>query len=257
MNKKNLATKETLLQCMKVAETSIEAADYFASQFEKQLKEAKALPEFKGILAKVQEYAEFVRHKLTSSTEPWLGQQNHLSDFQNMQNNLATAAVQQLDGEINGPVHMDIAFGESGKMLRGYSDANGPVSAKATAALDTLLNSWFSKQNNVSKGSQIFVADKDGEVMLNGNGVEVSADSERLKSVISDPEVGCEAFMSEKGIEVSIQLHQYPAEQVEADRVMATEQTAPVITTSTIQREEKPEVEPEAPHTGMGASTGG
>jgi hypothetical protein len=255
MEKTPLPPKEVLLLCMKVAGSSIEGAEYFASRFEEQLRKAKMLPECNDILDKVKEFSEFVRHKLTSSTQPWLGEQNYLSDFQNMQENLATAAAQKLEGVVNGDIALDVAFGPSGKMLRGYSDANGPVSAKVTAALDTLLNSWFSKQDNVSKGSRIFEADKNGEIKLNANGNEVSADSDHLRAMIKDPEAGCETFMEEKGLSITVRLHEYPAEQLEAERAKAAEKTAEPRTAPSAKTEEAVEMEPEAPHSGM--SSGG
>lgn len=250
MEKTPLPPKEVLLLCMKVAGSSIEGAEYFARRFEEQLKTAKMLPEFNDILDKVKEFAEFVRYKLSSSTQPWLGEQNYLSDFQNMQENLATAAAKKLEKAVNGDIILDIAFGPSGKMLRGYSDANGPVSAETTVTLDTLLNSWFAKQNNVSKGGRIFQADSAGEIKLNAHGEEASADSDHLKEIVKDPEVGCKTFMEEKGISISVRLHEYPVEQLEAQKAAAAEKTVAVTTAPSV-KEEVVEVEPEAPNAGM------
>lgn len=249
MEKTPLPPKEVLLLCMKVAGSSIEGAEYFARRFEEQLKTAKMLPEFNDILDKVKEFAEFVRYKLSSSTQPWLGQQNYLSDFQNMQENLASAAAKKLERLVNGDITLDIAFGPSGNMLRGFSDANGLVSAETTTALDTILNSWFAKQNNVSKGGRIFQADKNGEIKLNARGEEASADSDHLKEIINDPEVGCKTFMEEKGISVSVRLHEYPEEQLEAQKDAAAEKTVAASTAPSVK--EAVEVEPEAPNAGM------
>ncbi|WP_298623426.1 hypothetical protein [uncultured Legionella sp.] len=255
MDKTPLPSKEVLLLCMKVAGSSIEGAEYFARRFEEQLRKAKMLPECQDILDKVKEFADFVRHKLTSSTQPWKGEQNYLSDFQNMQENLATEAAKKLEGVVNGNVIVDVAFGPSGAMLRGYSDDNGPLSAKETAALDTLLNSWFAKQDHVSKGSRIFLADKDGDVKLNASGKDANADSDHLRVLIKDPDVGCETFMEDKGVAVTVRVHEYPVEQLEAGQEAVAKAAEARATAPSAKQEEAVEMEPEAPHTGM--SSGG
>ncbi|KTD52834.1 hypothetical protein [Legionella quateirensis] len=258
MSKKPLPPKEILLQGMRLTGNSIPGARYFAQQFRQLLIDTKMLEECRDIMEKVDEYADFVYHKLTPSNNYWFGDQKFLTDFQNMQENLATAAAQRLAGTINSSINLDIAFGNFGELLRGYSAADGrSLSTEQIGALDTLLNAWFSKQNNVSKGSKIYEADNNGEVVVAANGKQVNADPEDLKAIITDPELGCESFMEEKGIPVTVQLHEYPEEQIVAEKATVVEKAPEVRREPAVGKEEGLEIEPTIEPSTTGMSSGG
>ncbi|MBL7481340.1 hypothetical protein [Legionella bononiensis] len=252
MPKKPLPPKEILLQLMKLTGSSIPGAQYFAQQFRQLLIDNNMLKECQDIMDKVDEYLEFTIHKLTPSTQFWFGDQRFLTDFQNMQENLATAAAKKLSDLIS-PINLDIAFGKFADLLRGYSTTNGsPLSSEQIGALDVLLNAWFSQQNNVSKGSKIYEADTNGEVITDANGKPVTADPEELIAKISDPESGCESFMEEKGIPVVVQLHEYPEEQIVSEKEQVVEKAPEVRREPAAGKEEGVEIEPTVAPTSTG-----
>ncbi|CAM2834421.1 hypothetical protein [Legionella worsleiensis] len=227
MAQKPLPPKETLLQCMSLAGSSIEGAEYFAQQFRQLLIDTKMLKECQDIMDKVNEYAEFVRHKLTANTQPWLGEQRYLTDFQNMQENLASAAAQKLSGQIDNSINLDIAFGSSGQLLRGYSAADGSaLPSEQIASLDTLLTAWFAKQNKLSKDGTIYEIDYDGELITAANGAQVHANREDLIKKMMSEDAGFKTYMQEKGVNIAVQLHDYPEEYSVPETVQSVEQVS-------------------------------
>ncbi|RUR16231.1 hypothetical protein ELY21_13170 [Legionella sp. km535] len=256
MAKKPLPPKDILLQLMKLTGNSINGAAYFAQQFRQLLTDNNMLEECKDIMEKVDEFAAFVHHKLTPSKQHWFGDQNFLSDFQNMQENLANAAAKKLEG-LKGKINLDIAFGKFGELLRGYSATDGSsLSNTQVKSLDTILNAWFSRQNNVSKGSKIYQADNNGEVITAANGQPMTGDSKNLIEKITNSDTGFESFMEDKGIAVAVQLHEYPEQQVVAEKAKAVEKAPEVRKEPVAGKEEGIEIEPEVTPTG-GMSAGG
>ena len=102
-----LPLKEELLNAMKVAETSTEAADYLVVRFTDILTKAKMLAESQDIIAKVQDYAKYVHFKLLSNAQPWSGESVPSSDFKNMQENLAKDLVQFEENQSISEQQMD------------------------------------------------------------------------------------------------------------------------------------------------------
>ncbi len=204
--------KEILLDAMRVAETSIEAADYLATQFKQILTDAKMLDEYGDILQKVEDFAKYTKFKLLASSQPWLGQPPEASDFKNMQANMAMDAVKDLESLSVGTekeVTFDFAINnETSEFLRGCS-----VQGKALEAFDKLFNSWLAEKNLVSQGSTLHEATANGQIKRDAQGKPVKANPDEVRKLINDPDQGFAKYMETKGIKVTSHEQEFPTVQ--------------------------------------------
>lgn len=203
--------KETLLNAMSVAESSIEAAEYLVTQFKQLLIRAKMLDKCGDILKKVEEFAKYTTFKLRSSAQPWYGQSVESSSFKNMQNNIAMDAVKNL-GELGieaKDVIFDFAVNDhTSEFLRGCS-----VDEKALTTFDKLFNAWLAEKNLISVGSTLYEITADGQIKLDGQGKQVKANPAQVKQLINDPEQGFAKYMEGKGIKITCREQGYPTVQ--------------------------------------------
>ena len=223
-----LPLKEELLNAMKVAETSTEAADYLVVRFTDILTKAKMLAESQDIIAKVQDYAKYVHFKLLSNAQPWSGESVPSSDFKNMQENLAKDLDKNLQS-IEGSLQLDIAINDQGQLLRGYSADHQTCDFGQVDALDKLFNAWLAKNDVVSKGSMLHACDAEGEIVKQ-DGLEKTA--EKIKNLIHDKKDGFGAYLEAKGKPIVINTCDYPDTQREEEKgkaVKAAIQSSPNI----------------------------
>ena len=228
-----LPVKEALLDAMSVAETSVEAAEYLATQFKEVLTKAKMLDKYADILQKVEDFAQYTKFKLLSNSQPWAGQTFSSTDFNNMQANIAIDAAKNLENMHIGTennVVFDFAINNQSEFLRGYSTEGKALNNKSVESMDKLFSAWLAENNLISKDSSLYKSDKNGKI-VSEEGQNIKANAEEVKALISDPEKGFEKYLSSKGIQVTTQQQQYPSaqQQLEAEKALkdAIQATAP------------------------------
>jgi len=217
-----LPLKEALLNAMKTAETSIAAAEYLETQFKQILNKNKMLDSSQDIVGKVEEFVQFVKFKLISSTQPWAGEQSKSSDFSNMQQNIAADAVEKLEGVINGMIKdlkLDVAINDLSQLVRGYTSEGKALDAKLIDSMDKLFNAWLAENNIVNKGSTLFDANDKGDIRVDEKKQQVKTGAQRIRDLISGK--GFEAFLYKKGVQITSQLHSYPSATSEAEKQQA------------------------------------
>lgn len=239
--------KRELLDAMKVGETSIEAAQYFAGRVKQIFSKAK-LPDnvVKEVIEKVEEYARLVSFKLTTGSHLWSGQPTESSDFNNMQKNIAEEAASKAIDLINGNLRLDIAINNSAQLLRGYSVEGKALDANVVDSLDKLFNAWLAGKGVISKGSTLYEATENGEIKKGSQGKEIKADAERIKSLLNDKDQGFAQFLDKKGIkDITIQQQEYPGVQKEAQKVQEVKKAPEVKAEAvSVEAEEKAPVGP-------------
>lgn len=201
--------KETLLDAMSVAETSIEAADYLVTQFKQLLTDAKMLDKYGDILQKVEDFAKYTKFKLLSNSQPWLGQSAAPSDFKNMQANIAIDEVKKLESlDVGAEKEITFDFAvhdQTSEFQRGCS-----VRQEALGSFDKLFNAWLAEKNLRSTESTLYETTENGQIKQDAQGKPVKANPEEVKKLINDPEQGFAKYMEAKGIKVVCREQEYP-----------------------------------------------
>lgn len=218
--KKRVPLKEELLQAMKVAQASAEAADYLVMRFKAILSEAKLLDKSKDIIAKVEDFAKYVHFKLLSSAQPWSGEIPQTSDFQNMQQHLAQEATKQIEETMQGELTLDLAIKDTGELLRGYTSEGKPLDPELVEPMDKLFNAWLAKQEVLIKSSKLQACDAKGEISQE----EQTKTTEKIRQLIDDKKQGFPQYMKERGMSVSINTRDYPETQLDVEKKQALEQ---------------------------------
>lgn len=249
MPKVTLPLKEQILEAMKVAETSEEAADYLVQQFKKIVTAAKVKDGAQDMIQRLEQYRNLVKMKLGKIGEPWSGEPAWISNFQNMQANLAKAAADVLVSQgVSKNVHLDIAISESSKWLRAYSENEENLDAKQVAEFDILFNAWLASNNIVSKDGAFYEVDIEGKIRENQQG-KIKVDPEIIKALIGDENSGYIPFLEKKGIPpISIQQHILPAAEVKPAKA-APVAAKPEVTPAPAAKAAEPQ-EPQAPGAG-------
>lgn len=238
-----LNLKEALLDAMKVAETSIEGAEYLATRFKTLLKETKMIDKYKDILQKVEDFAKYTTFKLGSSANPWLGQINTSSNYKNMQAGIALDAAKALQNISVQNITFDYAVNEQSQFLRLYSQDGQTLDPKTLESTDKLFNAFLAENNIVSQGSVLYQSTDHGQIKLDAAGNKARVDAQKFKDLISDPDKGFQKYMAKKGISLISQEQQYPSAQKDAQAKRTlneaiAEKEAPAVV------DEVPEVEP-------------
>ncbi len=199
---------------MKVAETSVEAAQYVVERLTKILTETKMLDKSGDLLTKVRDFAKYVDFKLRANSQTWSGESSKTTDFKNIQDHMAADAVKTIKGQAQGNVKLDIAIDATGKILRAFSTNGVQIKdAVVVESLDKLFNAWLADHNIVSKASTLYESNEKGEIKQDANG-EVTANAERIKKLMNDPANGITHYAKEKGLELKVDMnHTYPAEK--------------------------------------------
>ena len=236
--------KEALLDAMSVAETTIDGADYLATQFKQLLTEANALDDFEDIMKKVEDFAKYTKFKLLSSSQPWLGQMAEDSPFKNMQANLAIDAAKDL-GRLNigvqEEVTFDFAINENNSEFRRGTSAQEHA---AVEALDTTFNAWLAEHNVKSVGSTLYETTPTGKVKQDAQGKQIKVNPEEMKNLITDPEKGFAKYMEAKGIKVVCREQEFPTPEkgIEAQRAIKEAiKATPDVSAPEAKTEEVPE----------------
>lgn len=229
---------------MEMAGASIEGTEYLVSRIKTLADNSKLLsksPELRAnVIAAIEQFAEYVKFKLTANGQPWSGQQVETSDLKNMQKNIAASAVKELAGKLTD-VKLDYAVSAQGHYVRGYSAGSGALDSKSVESLDQLFNAWLASKDYIIKGGYLYNANDS----VQGENTRIGADV--VKKLMA--EGGLQEFMEAKGFNASMNARDYPGEQVQAkqDVESAVQQT------SRVAEEQAPGVEAEeAPSAGTG-----
>lgn len=219
MAKAVLPLKESILDAMTVAETSVEAAQYLATRVREIFTKAKVLDQFQDVMLKVDEFAQYTAFRLTASTQPWAGEQVQGSGFENMQQNAANDAVNHLANYIEPGqnIQFAIAINDDAQFLRGYAVDGDDMEKDAVACFNKLFEDWLAEHNLISKNSTLFVADDHGSLKKDKAGSPIKADAQQLKELISGNQ-GYSSYLANKGINLSIQLMPYPGSTQQAQK---------------------------------------
>lgn len=210
---------------MEMAGASIEGAEYLLSRIKVLADNSKLLsksPELKAnVIAAVEQFAAYVKLKLTANGQPWSGQQVETSDLKNMQKNIAASAVKELAGKLTD-VKLDYAVSAEGHYVRGYSADSGALDSQAVESLDQLFNAWLASKDYIIKGGYLYNANDS----VQDENTRVSADV--VKKLMA--EGGLSEFMEAKGFNTLTKARDYPGEQVQAQQEVeaAAQQTGRV-----------------------------
>jgi hypothetical protein len=232
-------------KAMEVAETSVEAADYLVTRFTEILAQARLSdkPDGKAMLARVEDYAKYVKFKLNSSAQPWIGEEGATTGFKIMQENLARDAAALFKEEaIEGDLRLDFAVSNKSEFIRGYSADTKALPSKVVEQLDKLFNAFLAESSVVGKGGVLYQADEKGEILANQGSLEEHA--QNMRELIKND---FEDYMQDKEIPLSVYQQPYP-DQTQEKQVQKTVSAA---VESVVESTQKAEVEPQAPRTNL------
>lgn len=214
-----LPSKESLLDAMAVAQTSVEAAQYLAQRVREKFTDARVLDKYQDIMLKVEEFAQYTAFRLNSTAQPWAGEQAQVSDFKNMQQNFAKDAVNDVlgytaDGQ---DVQFAIAISDDSRFLRGYSVDGETMEKAEVSSFDKLFNAWLAEHNMISKDSTLFMADDNGSLIKDKAGNPIKADPQQFQQLI-DSNQGYSSYLAQKGIAITSEQVPYPGSAQEAQK---------------------------------------
>lgn len=228
-----LPLKEALLEAMKVAETSVEAAQYLATRFKEILTGAKMLEKYADVLKSVETFAQLTEFKLLSRGQPWFGQVVDTTDFKNMHANIGRDVAESLKNMGQGiaeNVTFHFAVNDQAEFLRGCTSGGKPLDSKAVEHWDKLFIAYLAENNVITKGTTLYQSDEHGQIKLDEQGNQLNANPAQLKALISDPQKGFEKYVVSKGIPITCQQQEYPSVQKDVQAQMAVQEaiaTAP------------------------------
>jgi hypothetical protein len=248
-----IPSAEALQQCKEVATTSM-AASYFLSQFEKRLIETGKMEEGNVALAHIREFAQTVTLQREIKHDPWSGKIGPLTDFHNLQRNLAEEAAEMVVAKIQGQIIMDYAINDNSQFIRGYSAAGRPMDEESVQNMDKLFNAWLAENNKISKGSTLYESDERGQILRNAQGENIKADSQEIKQMIVDESKGFSQFLRQFNKEDNQEINMTARQQAYLEK---TPQALPPVTPSGEGTAKEPEVSstPEATNDYSGPNT--
>ncbi|STX27727.1 Dot/Icm secretion system substrate [Legionella beliardensis] len=253
-------TKEALMQAVAIADTPA-AVDYLKQQLTKVFSKVK-IEAMDKVLEKIAEYQTNVHMERGNRPDPWTGNTDTRTDFQNAQLNHGISALEKISPQLDeGNLKMDFAISDLAQLLRAFSLDNQPLSPEVASVIDKLFNAWLAEQDMVSKGSAIYEADASGKIKTDKQGNPIKADAEKIRQLIHDRDKGFDQFLNDKfsklitdkNITASIQEHKYPAQKAQPAVAArpATPATPAAPATRPIERPagtpQTPAGEPEAP----------
>jgi len=221
-----MPSKESLFLCMQVA-TTPEAAQYFYTQFEARVKEARMQAKVGPLLGAVAQFSESVQAQSDTSARPWTGdtrieaQTIETFKFENLQQNLASNAA----GEIAAKdITFDYAISDQSQLIRGYSADGNPLDKEEESAMDILFNAWLAANKMISLGGVIYqyqLDEKTKEIKprKDAQGEPIRVDPQELRTMMASDEAdGFKQYMQGKNaaIQMTSQAHQYPEQHHEA-----------------------------------------
>jgi hypothetical protein len=229
-------TGEAIKKAMEVA-TTPEAAEYLAARFLKKITSLgkELLKQGRPVWENICEWRDNVVLQYSSNGDPWAGKLG-VTDFQNLQQNLAQKAAEEISSDVKGNIRMDYAINDSSQLIRGYG-AENPEEDEAVknkiGFFDKLFNAWLAAKNFISQDSTIYEGTEKGEIRRDAKGNPIPADPEKVRELINDSQKGYQKYLKDRGIEAIIQQHDYPAPQPKPVRQAVSpeeERVAPSVT---------------------------
>lgn len=232
---KTLPGKDALVKCKEVAARTVEAAVYLQKQFVNLLTSAGKVDAARPAIDNINEFVDLVMMQQESRNDYWSGKAGPLSDFQNLQQNMAEKAAQIAATQVEGDIKIDFAINNKAQFVRGYSTHGENVDAETTKSLDKLLNAYLAEHNLISKGSVIYEGDEKGQIRRDSKGQPMLADVQKAKQVLSDSAKGFEHFLQQSGksVKVNTEQHDYPKGTPAATKASAVESTPTAVAPST------------------------
>lgn len=210
---KTLPTKQAIQSAMEVARSSMDGANYLATQFEETIKAAKVWEQSQDMMSAVNDFAEKISLLFTSrSSEAWSGQPVDSSRFKNMQTHIADDVMPQLDelSSTGKKLRMDVAINDEAQFVRGYAVDGEAMDNQSIEVFDASFNAWLAENNLISKGSILYEIDQSGQIKRDAQGNELKVNVAKMKELMDDPQKGFAAYLNRKGIEMSILQQEYP-----------------------------------------------
>lgn len=205
---------------------------YWLNQMVKQYANEKVpLPE--NLAAVLQRVEKQAIANLQAAQRIWNGDYLATNDTLNIQHALADEALAIIEKEniLAEDLNHDIAISEQGEYMRAFSTGeNNLVSPESTDALDTLFNHWLAEQGYISKESRIFEMDENGKIKLDEDGKPIAANKEDIEQKLTDPRVGFETYMKDKGARLTV--YERPYEKAKTQEAAPAEK-APVVESTT------------------------
>jgi hypothetical protein len=239
--------KDAIEKCMEIA-TNSDAANYFLTQLKKAFDKVGKSINPDALLTKLSEFVDNVHLQRDLRADPWSGNVDIKTDFQNLQQNLAESAAKTIKSSVKDGIQMDFALSKQADFLRAFS----PTDKATAAALDRIFNYCLANEGMISKGGVIYNANEHGEIQKDEAGNPVRANAEKIKKLINE---GLPKYLGEKGIKITTQEKDYPEKKpqvVTKPEVKAPAQPAVEVTSPEVTQEEV-----ETPTTTAGGSRSG
>lgn len=198
-------TIQEIKMAMELAGSTIDGAEYLNTRI-KSYAEKLPLEVKREVTSALDSFVESVKFKLTAHGQPWSGQQIEVSDFKNMQKNIADSAAKELHGKLTD-IRLDYAVNEKGHYIRGYTADSGAMDSESVNALDNLFNAWLATKDYLVKDGYLYNANdltQDEQNRIN---------PDEIKELMA--EGGLQEFMASKGINAVTYLQDYPGKQEE------------------------------------------
>lgn len=194
---------ETLNALMETAAGTVDAAEYFVSQYKERLGRNPS----PALIEKLDEWKTLVVAGLTESATKWDGEFVERSQLSNSLMHLSDEAIKDSQVSATENLHLDYAISANANFVRAWSSNNEAVSEKVQDALDLSLNAWFTEQNMLIESGILY--------QIGAEGRRTIVDPVLMQQLIQDDLRGLKAYLHKKEIELSIERQQYP-EQKEA-----------------------------------------
>lgn len=209
-----LPNTDDIKAAMEVAGKSIEGAEYLVDQVTLCAQNAKSLrktPELRdNIINAVQRFAELIKFKFLTKGQPWAGDRVETSKDKNLQNNIADAALKDLNdaaGNRLPQVVINFAVGKDGHYKRAYTSDKAEINNDKTSALDKIFSAWLASKDLLIKDGFIFNANDQGQKP----GTNLAKDE--VKTLLADDSL--KQFMADKDIKAECKERDYPGEKKE------------------------------------------
>lgn len=251
-----LPRKMALEQSFQMAST-IESAVYLVDRLEICLNKARVQkkPESIELMKLAKNNVENVTLQRMRNTSPWIGNPDAIkTDFGNMQQNTFEKGIATLLAGDSGDhaFTMNLAISDESQFIRGYLENGNPPAAEQVFILDKTFNAWLAGNDMVSLDSIIYECDADGEIVKDKAGNMVKVPAEKLKQLIGNNKSGPQKLITDKGVDLAVQLHRFPERIAEKAPAKAASAAKPATPAAPAKPDAKPDTTP-APE--EGAST--
>ena len=243
---------EAVMKCFATAST-VKGVEYMAEKFGKILTKAK-VENSDIMLKRVQDHVANVKAQLDRRSPFGLTSEDDVkTDFQNMQQNLADAAMERLRASLTDDLRVDFAVSAYADLLRAFTADGKELDPEVVEALDALVNATLAEDDMISKDGVIYKATAAGQPEKDAAGNPVRANGAEVVKVISGPFVEA---LKDNGIETVLQQHEYPQEEQVAAKPAAVEPAPAPAPEPAVQPEVTPTPDTPAAGSGMGSGAG-